>query len=173
MMMNFKVLQEGYLLAERLGKTEAAANFLAKINQVRRDQPESIAPRDEARFELTRIERMLHQAPPFGFQEVQAALRSLVSRLPAAVKEPAYHVYLAASLGQQYAFEKQSGRTEAELAPLVEQAIATIRQARYAGQTDWLHYLADPARGAADPDRNDDLVEIAKLPAVRAELGLG
>lgn len=171
-MMSFKVLQEGYLLAERLGRTEAAAGFLDKINQVRREQPESIAPRDEARFELMRIERMLHQRPPEGFRAVLGELSALPARLPAVVKEPGYYVFLAAALGQQYAFDKSAGLPEPVLQPVVDQAIQAIRQARYAGQTDWLHYLADPTRGAMDPDRNDDLVEIARLAPVRAELGL-
>ena len=166
-MTDFKSLHEGYVLAKRFGDSDMARSFLQRIEGMLKSSQDSIPPRDVARFQLTEAERMLYEPPPKGYEGALEILEKLPRDAPSITQEPGYFVFLAAALGQQYANETPRNPKT------VERAIEAIRQARYAGQTDWLHYLADPNRGAREATKDDDLVVIAReQPEVWRALGM-
>jgi hypothetical protein len=165
-MVDFKVLQEGYDLALRQGRKDLADGFRRKIDALRESELERVAPRDLAQFELSKVEESLYVDPPEGFKTAIGRLEVLQSQSPAVLKVPSFWVLRAAALGQKYAYEKRQDTTEQVLQEIVDQALVAIKQAVDQGQKGWLQYLAD-GRG---PD--DDLVELAKLSAVREALGL-
>lgn len=167
----FQILRDSYLLAERLGKRGEADRLLGQIDEVRRHEPETITPRDEARLELDRIERLLYRQDGGGFAEAKQTLAALQERLPASIKEPSFYVYLAAAVGQEYL--AAAGQPDEVRRRILQEALDAIEKAKAAGQLRWLQYLADPAQGQQGPNRDDDLVALAREPAVRQALELG
>jgi hypothetical protein len=169
-MQDFKVLQEGYILAQNMGRHDDAARLRQMLEKLQQDSPERVTARDAAQLELNDAERLLYRMPPQGFTESLALLDALPSRVPAVVKEPRYHVLRAAALGQHYAFAKaQASSTPSQLDTIAALALNAITAAQAAGQGDWLRYLADPAH-AGGAGQDDDLVELAERPDVRAVL---
>jgi hypothetical protein len=168
-----KFASAAYMLAQRLGKTEEAQRLKERLDRAFQSNPDAANDPDWQRLELFEINALLYQPPPDGFRQARQRLKALRSRAPGAVKQSSFGVFLAATYGQEYAWEKAQGAAPQALSALVGPALEAIRLAQVAGEADWLRHLADPALGAATAQQDDDLVVMAQAePAVRQALGL-
>jgi hypothetical protein len=175
-MADYNIATEAYLLAVALRQPDAIESFGRRVDMLDNAQPRAVSEQSREVNELGRVNQMLYEPPPKGYEEALRALDDLRSRLRGIIRQGSFHVLLAAALGQQYTHGIKQGKASGELQATVDAALAAIVEAKRLGESEWLRYLADPnhpakASTAADA-RDDDLVDLAKLPQIREALDL-
>lgn len=160
--LNFRFLQEGFLLAEKLGRTEEAEKFRRLLDQAREEEPGSVPPRDALQLELNQVGRLLYEPPPDGYRRAKERLREILSKMPWAEKDGTFAVYFAAALGQEYEAQKRLDAPSHVLDLTAGEALRWIRTGIALGQSDWLRRLAVPATSTGHASPDDDLVVLAR-----------
>lgn len=171
------IATEGHTLAVAYRQPALITRFADRLQELRDRQPSSVSPALNEIFELDRVNAALYDDKPSGFEKATKLLHDLASALPTVLDNGAYHVYRAAALGQRYTYLLTNGTLDAAAtAAIVKEAVPEIIRARDLGQGYWLTYLAKSDLlakfGVPEKQRDDDLVDLAKLPEVRQALGL-